>query len=142
VVDRQVIELAEIHDGWQLLVHDAQVGQVAVGHELRIVLYGDNGESAEITIATPFRVRYGESGTWSEIDPETDDSSLGQLILNLRNRSLLGGFAQRAGTLSLELAGPVAIQVPPHPQYEAWDVDAKQFKIVGVPGDEPAVWRR
>jgi uncharacterized protein DUF6188 len=136
-----VIELTEVEDGCRFRANEAVVGQVTLGEELRIVIFGRDGESAEITIATPFRVQCNENGAHANIDPEADDPSLGQLILSLRKQPLIGGMMSTAGTLALEFGG-CTIDVPPDVRYEAWAIDARQFKIVAVPGDELAIWRR
>jgi hypothetical protein len=136
-----MIALEETEDAWRVVLQDAEVGQVSLGYELGLVVHTQEQETLHVTIATPFRVRHDDE-PWRDIDPARDDPELGGLIIMLRHRALLECVAHKAGTLLLQVANQLTVEVPSHPRYEAWDIDAKRFKLVAIPGDELAVWHR
>jgi hypothetical protein len=80
---------------------------------------------------------HGARESFSGDDPATAD------VL----RSLLTGMtiatvtAEPSGSLSIATSGEIRLTVPPHPDFEAWNiVGPGQKRIVSTPGGELAVW--
>jgi hypothetical protein len=140
VVDGQVIALDETRNGWSIQAHDAEVGLVALGFGVRIVVYVDGGETLDISIASP--IRLDSTAGPRDIDPQQPSRELGEFAVGLLHRRLARCDASSDGQLHLQFGeGPVLV-VAANPSFEAWDIEAPLFKLTSLPGGEIAYWDR
>ncbi len=116
-----MIAYDEVSRDWRLSAGAAWVGLVALAFELRMIVYAGGDDSMELRISTPFLVSRNESQ--HQLDPEGNDPLLGDLMLDLRQKHLLACRVQENGTLTLEFAGHLRIEVPADSDHEAWDLE-------------------
>jgi Family of unknown function (DUF6188) len=130
VADAYVVEL----DGWVLNICYADGFSVW----LNFVAYaGDGAEEGRATLMIGDEFSVSSAGAVHELRA-TKPADLGPLF------SLLRGTIERAavaadGTLQIAV-GTGVVEVPPNPQFEAWDLSTPAFKAVCVPGGELAIW--
>jgi hypothetical protein len=137
-----MIDLQETSNGLMVKVNNAQVSQVVLTVQLGITVRDEDGDYLGIVISTALRWRKSQMPEEIFVDPENDDSNLGSLILALRYQRLTTCAIAGNGTLRLEFASGLTITVPPDPTFEAWDLDHRQFKVIGTPNGELAIWDR
>ena len=91
-------------------------------------------------ISTPFRVGESEDAPSELIDPEKYDPRIGEVILRLRFKTLTKCRIDPNCILKLMFDDGFVVVIGPDPQYEAWEIEHKKFKIVGVAGGLFAIW--
>jgi hypothetical protein len=137
-----MIELVELDNGFDVRVHDAQVGFVTIGVQLEIGIRDGDGKYLIVALSTPFEVRQDSGEEWITLDPELDDERLGVLAVRLRRASVKACRIGADGTLVVEFGPNITISVAPCDRYESWDIDHKMFKVVSGPGGELYIWDR
>jgi hypothetical protein len=123
--------MRQLGQDWELVLGERELVKIDTEHMVRL-LFGD----FEIKIESPFTVTsQGRSHHCFEND------SL-EPLLNIYPDSLVDTSLDAAGTLNLTFKSGVQLQVPPDPNYEAWQVVGPgKNLIVCVPGGrEVAVW--
>jgi hypothetical protein len=104
---------------------------VRVDHQLRFQL-----EDLEVVVGGAFRLEV-DGERW-DLDPG-DRSGLGP-VLALYPDSLAVAVDEH-DTLTLRFVGGAVLRVPPHPQYEAWELRGPGRRlVVGNPGGELTVF--
>lgn len=139
MVDWKVIELVSDDDGYAIRAEDAEVTQVLVDYRLGFIIADGGTETLRVTISTPFEFTPAGEMESVRIDPEGAEAALGRLVLEARHQRLTSCLVDKSGRLRMRL-GEMSIDVAPDSEYEAWDVDHPQFKLVAMPGGEVAEW--
>jgi hypothetical protein len=110
----------------RLELEGVEVSHVIFSVQLQIVLCDAGRDYLTITLSTPFRVKYAGS-EWLRLDPEDDDPRLGDVVVELRYKSLLGCRVSQDGTPNLDFGSALRIEVPRDARYEAWLLVHKTF---------------
>jgi hypothetical protein len=118
----------------------AEVTLVQLDARLRLVITDSPHEPFDIAMATKLRVRRGADDPGSTINPSEASSGLGELAVALRWQPARRCLLTADGVLTLELESGLTINVPPHPDYEAWQVLCPGYLIIATPGGKLAVW--
>jgi hypothetical protein len=67
--------------------------------------------------------------------------SLGPALELLFNQEVAAASASTSSELTLDFVSGARLQVPPHPQFEAWTLSARGMQtLVSPPGGGPPVW--
>lgn len=129
------------HDGaFEVTFDHAEVTLVQLDARLRLVITDSPHEACDIVMATKLRVRRGPDDPGDTINPGEASSGLGELAVTLRWQVARRCLLTADGVLTLELESGLTIDVPPHPDYEAWQVRCPGYMIIATPGGELAVW--
>ena len=100
--------------GREFSVDDPALACITINYQARLQ-FGQ----AELVIETPFTLR--EDGNEQVLDPN-DRAALGPLLA-LYPDTLSGPLVMnRTGTLSVLFESGASLEVPPHPDYEAWTI--------------------
>jgi hypothetical protein len=125
---------------FEVTFNHAEVTLVQLDARLRLVITDSPHEPFDIVMATKLRVRRGADDPGSTINPSEASSGLGELAVALRWQPARRCLLTADGVLTLELESGLTINVPPHPDYEAWQVLCPGYRIIATPGGELAVW--
>lgn len=128
--------------GFDLVLDSACVSYITLTVRLEFGIRDATRDTLKVVISTPFCVGETEGDLSAPIDPEKDDPRIGELILRLRHKILTESHADPDGTLRLRFDNGVVIVVGPDPQYEAWDIDHSDFKVVSAAGGELSIWEQ
>lgn len=140
MVDREVIELVSDRGNFAVRLEEAEVTQVALDYRFVLTVHDGGPDALQIVISTPLEFMEPGQTTPVRVDPESAETSLGQLVMAARHQPLTSCIVDgQSGKLALRL-GELAIEVPPSPDFEAWDLDHPRFKLVSMAGGEVAVW--
>ncbi|MDQ3645259.1 MAG: DUF6188 family protein [Actinomycetota bacterium] len=129
--------LVEQPDRWSLNVGAGVVTQLqidfAFGFTLEQRLY--------FRVETPFA--FGAEGDATEYEPE--DSATLCPLLDLHQARVVAGDVFKDGRLVVRFAGGKTLFVPPHDQYEAFQVTGSRmentkFHLIALPGGGLAEW--
>ncbi|MFI5866458.1 DUF6188 family protein [Streptomyces sp. NPDC051546] len=108
-----------------------------VSFDYALVLHTDQG--AELRIETPGTVTEPD-GTRTTFDPERPGDSA-PVLLRLLHATISGAERTDGGTLLVALDNGLELDVPPHDDYEAWELSFTDGrKVVCMPGGESATW--
>jgi hypothetical protein len=129
--------LSEARGRWILPVVGGEVSQVRIDFAFGLVIevYGDESVTVVVRISTPFV--FHDGGTTATIDPE-NTAGLGAL-LTLHKAEVTEAYVVKDGHLHLTFADGRSIEVAPHDQYEAWQVEGhkppiqRRFSLIGLP---------
>src|SRR5271154_4583082 len=125
---------------FEVTFNHAEVTLVQLDAGLRLVITDSPPEPFDIVMATELRVRRSAEDPGDTIDPSEASSRLGELAVSLRWRPARRCLLTADGVLTLELESGLTIDVPPHPDYEAWQVLCPGYRIIATPGGKLAVW--
>lgn len=129
--------LTEGRGRWVLPISGGEVTQVRIDFAFGLVMEscGDDPTSISIRINTPFT--FTSDGNAVVIDPEhTADLAP---LLTLHKAEVQEAHVVKDGHLVVRFADGRAVEVGPHAQYEAWQVDGqrppveRRFSLVAVP---------
>lgn len=137
-----MITLTETDGAWVIDVAGSEVSQVVLTVRLGLSLLDGDGDTLEVALGTPIRV-HDPGGATTVVDPEVPTGGLGQLAVALRFQRPAHCSVAQSGALSLHFADGLGLDVPPDPEFEAWEIDHPEpppYKLVGMIGGEVAVW--
>jgi len=133
------VRLERHMDEYEVSLENAKVNLVLLDFRLGInALEADRG-SLQIVISSSFSTRVGSGMPAVTLDPEDASPALGALAVAVRFQELRKCHI-KDGTLMLEFGSGQTIEVPPNTDYEAWQLDGTDFKIIATPGGELAIW--
>jgi Family of unknown function (DUF6188) len=136
------VELISDGDGFNVSAGGSTVTLVLLDYRLSFRALDDDNVGLGVVIAMPFDAVERANGERVRIDPAKKSAALGQLAVGLRFRRLDSCSVAPGGILHLQFDNrELALTVPPHPSYEAWQLDGPSFKVIAVPGGELAIWR-
>ncbi len=129
--------LTEGRGRWVLPISGGEVTQIRIDFAfgLEIESYGDDQTSLSIRISTPFT--FTSDGNAVVIDPERTAEL--EALVTLHKAEVQEAHVVKDGHLVVRFADGRAIEVAPHEQYEAWQVDGqrppveRRFSLVAVP---------
>lgn len=108
-----------------------------VSFDYALVLHTDQG--AELRVETPGTVTESD-GTRTAFDPEAPGDSA-RVLLRLLHATVSRAERTAGGTLLVTLDNGLGLDVPPHDDYEAWELSFTDGrKVVCMPGGELATW--
>jgi Family of unknown function (DUF6188) len=136
-----VILLQRSNGGFLGKFDDAEVIQVLLDFRFALSIQdGDQAEKLDVAIATTFSARSTPDGRAAQYDPEASDPALGALAVAVRFQRVTECRVTSEGLLRLGFASDLQLEVPPSPDYEAWQLDSSDLKIIAKPGGGLAVW--
>jgi hypothetical protein len=98
----------------------------------------NDGEEISVWVGSHFQLRQ-KAEEW-DVDPENKNTGLCRALI------LFGKIATRAlafsdGRLEIAFTDDIVLSVPPHPQYEAWELyGSSGRRIISTPGGGLAIW--
>lgn len=126
-------------DRWQLPIVGGEVTQVRIDYAFGLMIdtFGDaDPMTVMLRINTPFTFHSSTSSI--TVDPE--HTAAAGALATLHKAVVVDAIAMRTGDLVVRFADGSAIEVPPHDQYEAWEVHggpprcAETFYFMSAPG--------
>jgi Family of unknown function (DUF6188) len=148
MVDRRVSRLSKrfeqhggglvIHlDGWEL-------NRCCLDYQVSLEFVDFRDEDREgtflVVIGTPFLI-HAADGAPRRADPGDLPNTIAPVLGFLRQR-LVGASVDNAGALHLRFGDVAEIEVPPHPDFEAWQIQGPGLFAVSPPGGgEPVLFR-
>jgi hypothetical protein len=124
-----------VPNGWDLEFPERELSFIRIDHQTRLQ-FGPT----EVVIESSFTLRT------SSHDVQLDPAERGGLgtVLDLYPTSLVSASIDASAALHLIFASGYSINVPPDPNYEAWQVNGPgTFLVVCMPGTsgQIAIWR-
>lgn len=128
--------LKDVGNHWQLAVEHAVVERCCFDYAVVLYLTGQ----WELRIEQKFFISTS-SGQEQSMIPEDLVHTAPHVIL-LLGAEFREGYAYKDGQLELYLAGDKAVRVPPHDDFEAWELTGPdEVRVVSSPGGDLAVWK-
>jgi hypothetical protein len=129
-------------DGWVIPVGEGIVTRITIDYQFGIMIFVDTRRSIQVNIEGRFTYY---DGTESESVNWQLPAELGR-FLTLHNEVVSGLRVSNEGELTLEFVDGRRIDVPPDPNFEAFEVRADTsgeldgFRFIGMPGGGVAEW--
>ncbi len=108
-------------------------GAARLGLPLYVSLYGDDG-SAQLALSGPFEF-HEPGGEVRTCDPETHGWQEMAELLALQQDQVARATAWKDARLRVDFTSGRAISAHSTGRYDSWEVSAKDWKIVGTPGE-------
>jgi hypothetical protein len=127
--------LERTSNGYTIKIEGWKLDRCCVGYSLR--LHFANGDpqqerGSELLIGSRFIVHQSD-GHNERFHAESAPERLGP-VLGLLNRTVKSAEVATDGTLRILFSETGEIEVPPDPNFEAWQIDGPDFFAVCVPG--------
>ena len=132
--------MRELRDRWVLPVSGHVVDRCCFGHDLEIVLAAVQGPDVTIQISAKFVLVDAVGRRWP-LRPDAAATALAP-VLGLIGLNVDRAEAMKDGTLEIMFADGISVNVPPDPDYEAWEFTGERgAKLISLPGGDVAVWK-
>ena len=134
--------LERTSNGYAIKIEGWKLDRCCVGYSVR--LYFANGDpeqdrGSELLIGSHFVV-HQSNGHSERLHAESAPERLGP-VLGLLNRTVMSAEVATDGRLRILFSETGEIEVPPDPNFEAWQIDGPDFFAVCVPGGgDLATW--
>jgi hypothetical protein len=121
----------------QIPLEGKTVSRCIVDHRFGFEFLND-GEEISVWVGSHFQLRQ-QGGEW-DVYPERKGSELCKVLL-LFGKIAMQAFTFSDGRLEIAFTDDVVLSVPPHPQYEAWELyGSSGRRIISTPGGGLAIW--
>jgi hypothetical protein len=125
--------LKEHTEGWLVPVGGYELLTVQFSGRLSLTVYGDGGKDCTIALEGPFTLRTAD-GYDHRFDAEQDWPQLTP-VLSLRHDRVTELRVSRDGRLDVAFDSGGALQAPPDPHYESWEITGPDdLNLVCPPG--------
>jgi len=126
-------------DVWNVDLAGRRVLMFTIDYRVSLHLHGESAYDGEVILAQPFEV-VSREGAAARVDPSRK-KDLGPVLACFEKVVETVTVSPEQGSLTVTFADGTAIRSGSHDQYEAWEVNAPNAKIVALPGGgRPALW--